>query len=55
VRNTIEHPITKEEVIELLEQHKHDHLKDEQCGGIDPLLMDIAIRCVRESPFRFWH
>lgn len=33
MRNTIEHPITKEEVIELLEQHKHDHLKDEECGG----------------------
>lgn len=49
MRNTIEFPITCDEVIECLERLKQQEMKSEAIGDMTPLLLHRAIQIVKRE------
>ena len=55
MRNLAEYPITRQEIVECLEQIKTDlqRLNEEQlaCGDMRPLLLDRTIKIITHAPY----
>lgn len=49
MRNILEYPVTKNEVIEKLESIKDEELTSERIGGIDALIMTYLIEFLEEN------
>lgn len=49
MRNLLEYPVTREEIIELLLQLSQQFSEEFSCGDMRPLLLQIAAKAVKEA------
>jgi hypothetical protein len=50
MRNLLDYPITKEEIVQCLLHLSNELSKDELVGDMRPILLETAARLINESP-----